>query len=126
MGIKESQQLKGLQSQRDKLTVQIKLQNTEVNDASSVLGDLRSKHRNIESEIKKLQLADPTVSEHALLRYFEHVLGYDIEAMRKCILGDGRSEQIRAIGSGKLPLIEGHKMIIKNNTVVSIYPPQYK
>lgn len=126
MGIKDTQKLKQLQSQRDRVTVQLAEAKDIQKESQREVSELDSKLKSINDEIKRIQAAEPTVTEHALLRYFEHVLGYDIEAMKKCILGDGRSEQIRSIGSGKLPLIEGHKMVVKNNTVVSIYPPHYK
>lgn len=63
---------------------------------------------------------EPKVSEHALLRYCERVLGFDIELAEKAILTEVNKKAIKTIVSGSLPLGNGFKAVIKNMTVVSI------
>lgn len=59
------------------------------------------------------------VSEHALLRYFERVLNYDLEEIKKKIVPDTVETAIKTMGSGTFPT-ETHKLKVKNGIVVTI------
>lgn len=60
------------------------------------------------------------VSEHALLRYFERVLGYDLAKISEGLLTDAvRSTMAAGISEGKIPSV-GCRLIVKENVVVSL------
>ncbi len=64
----------------------------EIQKAKSQIGGL-------EAELARREAADaiePTVSDHALLRYMERLYGIDIEACKKAILTDNVEKAIRA------------------------------
>jgi len=65
----------------------------------------------------------PSVSEHAVLRHLEHVLGMDIEIIRLEILSPDVMEKIRELGDGRYPVSQNRGIaIVKNNVVVSVVP----
>lgn len=125
--IKDTHALKQLQSQKAKLEVQLEEQNGIKMEAGNQANNIKQRIGGLNTQINELKQKskDPVVTEHALLRYFEHVLGYNLDDMRAVILGDGRSDAISAMGSGKLPIIDGHKLVVKDRAVVSIAHKDY-
>jgi hypothetical protein len=59
------------------------------------------------------------VSEHAILRYFEKVLKFDIEEIKKKILPAKQGEQVKVLGSGTFTA-DTHRLRVKNGVVVTI------
>lgn len=66
------------------------------------------------------------VSDHALLRWIERVIGSDIiDKARADILADGRANTIPRIGSGRLHLQSvGATLVISNGLVVTVTKPE--
>lgn len=62
---------------------------------------------------------DPIVTEHALLRYFERVLGYNLEEIRGLILNDTTRAYIEQFGNGKIPG-QGYRIVVKDRAVVTV------
>ena len=60
------------------------------------------------------------VTDHALLRYLERVVGLDVEAVRRDILSDRNRMLIDHCVHAKIPLGNGHRMIVRDATVVTI------
>ncbi len=83
---------------------------------SKALNQLHSVNR----EIKGLQESKVIVSEHAILRYLERVMNVDIEQIRSLILTEDNVTLIENMGSGKYPIGNGMKAVVKNKTVVSV------
>lgn len=65
------------------------------------------------------------VSDHALLRWVERVMGSDIIAQARAeILGDGRAGAIPKIGSGRIHVRSlGATLLIRNGLVVTVTKP---
>lgn len=63
--------------------------------------------------------SDVTITDHAVIRYFERKLGYDVESLRKIILPDEIKEQVRTLGNGEYP-VNGFKIVVKNKRVVTV------
>lgn len=86
----------------------------------SKLNELQSKINEINNEINRRSASDktsPSVSDHALVRYIERVLGFDVESIREDIL----KQTLNAIVSGANSVKkEGMVFQIKNNTVVTV------
>lgn len=84
--------------------------------------DLRNTISQCDLAIQQLQTPTIDVSDHAILRYCERVLGLDVDTIKKQIATEGLSKANSCLGDEKYPI--GHDMhaVIKNNVVVSIVP----
>jgi predicted RNase H-like nuclease (RuvC/YqgF family) len=60
------------------------------------------------------------VSEHAILRYVERVMGLDLEEIKKKILPSDLEEKVRIIGNGIFPCGGTHKIKVSEGVVVTI------
>lgn len=63
---------------------------------------------------------EPTVSEHAILRYLERVEGVDTAAVRERLLPDKAVELIRQLGDGKYPGPDGCMLRVIDGVVVTV------
>ena len=71
------------------------------------------------------EAAQLVVSEHALLRYFERVLGYDLNALSRQLTPPETVAMIRQLGSGTYPvLVNRHKVRIRvqDRVVTTVLP----
>lgn len=73
----------------------------------------------IEQRIVPLSMTEPVVSEHALLRYIERVMGLDLDAIRQQILNDKNRAAIAFAGNCRIKS-GGVELIVKDRTVVSV------
>lgn len=88
-------------------------------EAKRLERETQAKIHDIEQKLKELH-ASPTVSEHALLRYCERVLGIDLEQCKNAILTAEVTEQVKALKSGRFPIGGGHKALVKDFVVRSV------
>lgn len=75
------------------------------------------------SEIGTLQQSQVVVSEHALLRYAERVLGINLDEIRQKILTDDLRhliDKMAGTGNGKFTHPDGYRLIVKNRVVATI------
>ena len=121
MAIKGKEELKKLN------TLQVKLQSEieAIKIEREILNNkLQSAERNlgkIQEEIKKLKEGNKIiVSEHAMLRYIERVLGIDLKEIEKRILTDEVKEQYKIVGNGRFPINDEFRALIRDNVVVTI------
>ena len=116
-----SAKLKQLQ-QKDKILESeiIELSN-KVKSFQRTLNKLHKERNIIKSSIDNLT-KDFVVSEHALIRYFERVKGYDLNEISKDILSISNLEATyEALGNGKYSNKDLQcKLIIKDKVVVTI------
>lgn len=112
----------------EKKALQVKI-NKALDDEKTALNEYRTAKRKYDQLIQnrkvlEKQLAEsnvnPSVSEHALLRYLQRVHGIDIDEISKQILTEPNKKAISVMKSGKLPLGNGVRAVIKDQTVVSI------
>lgn len=117
--IKNQHELKGLETRRSILEVEIKnLEYTkrrikeDINRKITELNIIRKK-------IKDFTVKEPIVTEHAILRYLERVMGIDLRSIVDKILTRENKELIRF--SGNCTIEDGrYKYIVKNHSVVSV------
>lgn len=74
--------------------------------------------RAVEAKKALAETAEPRVSDHALVRWLERVMGYDVEAVRASILTPERAEMIR-MGATAIKA-NGVSLKVVDNTVVTI------
>ena len=62
------------------------------------------------------------ISEHAILRYIERVMGIDLEELKAKILPEDVLKKIKALEGvdGTYPCSEGFKVRIRDRTIVTI------
>lgn len=79
--------------------------------------------------MKKLNRA-LMVTDHALMRYFERILGYDLEQVRNWILPPDLKKAIIKMKDGNYPVIINdkfsHRVIIQGGAVVTVTSPEMK
>ena len=66
---------------------------------------------------------DVTISDHAVLRYLERVVGFDITQIKSEILTAEAAMAIKQLGDGKYPVdLNGnqYRAIVHDNVVVTI------
>lgn len=122
MSIKNSHELKQLESRRDKLTVEVEHLLKQKKELDQNYCDKKKKLEEIHKEIKKLRTTspEPIVSEHALLRYLERVKGIDMLAIKQEILTEKVVAAINQFGSCKIGNGSGLKYVVKDRTIISI------
>lgn len=121
MAIKGKEELKKLntlqvklQSEIEAIKIEREILNNKLQSAERNLGKIRE-------EIKKLKEGNKIiVSEHAMLRYIERVLGIDLKEIEKCILTDEVKEQYKIVGNGRFPINDEFRALIRDNVVVTI------
>lgn len=119
--------LKHLNTLRDKARSELASAKDEQRESSRRVNELNDRYQDIERQIVELQDTSPTVivSEHAIVRYFERVLGYDIEEIKKKIVPEKVASQIKHFGGGNFP-VDGteenpaFRIRVRSNTVVTI------
>jgi hypothetical protein len=101
-----------LQAKLNRLGVEFKTIEEEYDNVLAHLKEIESKIRIIKTE--------PTVSEHALLRYLERVYNLSMEEIKEAIMPKDIIPVVKKLGSGKIPVGDSHKLIVKNMVVVSV------
>jgi len=122
MSLKDSQELKQLQSRETKLSTELKHLSEEDVSIQRKLAKERRRLATLKKKISSLKQksAVPIVSEHAILRYIERTMGVDVEHLKQEILTDKVLDQFKVLGSGKYPTTGGCKAVIKDGVVVTV------
>lgn len=120
MSIKDSQQLKQLQSRKAKLEVEIAEREKEAREAQQGLSRAKNALAQVVSEIESLKERELVVTDHAVLRYMERVMGFDIERIKADMLNEQTASLIKRLGNGKYPIGSGAKIVVKDSAVVSV------
>ena len=120
MSVKNSQQLKQLESRKSEAEQERK----EVHRKQRVLikqgTQLDHKITDIVKQIERLKAKEVVITEHAILRYVERAMGLDVEQIKDKILTEATRKAIEAMGNGKYPIDEGLKAIVKDNTIITV------
>ena len=61
----------------------------------------------------------PSITDHAVLRYLERVVGMDIQAVRDSILTPDRAQMIR-MGARRIKIETGALLIIDNKKIITV------
>jgi predicted transcriptional regulator len=103
------------------LMTRIKTSKQSIEKINSELSSMLAHHNSLESRLKDLQSKEAglVVTEHAMLRYLERVIGLDLNDIREEIITDQLKKQWGALGSGKYP-VKNFKVVIKQNMIVTI------
>lgn len=111
--------LKQLQVRRTKLQAEVSRLDTERKAAQKAHSEAQRELKRLDGEILRSTSGEPIVSEHAMLRYIERVMGINLECVQNEILTDQRKALIKQLGSGRYQMGD-HTIVVKDNIVVSI------
>jgi len=112
--------LKELQSRRAALDARLKRLGEERAETSRLLAECAAAIGRLDEKIAALT-KQPTVTEHAMLRYLERAEGLDLAALADKILTKEIRERIDQFNSGRFPLGDtGLRAVVKNKVVVSV------
>lgn len=122
MSIQAEQEIKALKSRIKKLCADIALETQTVAEQQKQLHRQQTNLSNLKDQLEALEEKNKelSVTEHAIVRYFERVLGFDLEEIESKILTPTVCGLHEKLGNGKIPLSDGCRVVIKNNTVVTI------
>lgn len=62
----------------------------------------------------------PVVTDHALVRYLQRVMGIDVDRFRRDLVADGRAKLIETMGEGRVATPDGVVLIVVDGRVVSV------
>lgn len=121
MNIKDGHQLKHLQTRKAKLEAELIQLNKNLKLANEEYCKCKNQLKSIHYQISNFVKSDELiVTEHAVLRFIERKYKLDIKEIEKQIINDKVKSQILVLGNGKYPIGEGLKIVVKNNSVVTV------
>ena len=128
MAHQDSLKLKRLQSQRYTLENDLQLTESHINSLQHKLTNIQQRLQRILLDIARIEgHADAfVVTEHALLRYVERILGYDMDVLSAAILPQEARSQISKLGNGVYPVTTaGHsfRIRVQGSVVTTVLPP---
>lgn len=117
----DARKIKGLQTQINALSSDADLLRIEIKTKKQELAQKDEHIRQLKKQIETLQHNNNLkVSEHAIVRYFERIKGFDISEIEREIITDEISKMVETLGgTGHYPNGE-FSVVMKNFTVVSI------
>jgi len=123
MSIAKSREIKSLTTQLKKaqgdaaaLKLEVATKQKEYSAKLNIINKIKEK-------IKTLNKGSTTalkITEHAIVRYFERVKGYDLDEIEKEILSPDIGKQIQQLGGTGTVIHDKFKIIVKDNTVITI------
>lgn len=111
--------LKQLQTRLAKAKAEATSAKDEIRIAQKREADSRKLCFDLEQRISRLERKTPMMTEHALLRYFERVLGYDLAAIERGLLTESALSVLSQIGTGKIPSV-GCRLVAKDGVIVTL------
>jgi len=119
MSVKKKQELKQLETQVKKIEGEISSLRKEKSFVDQNISLKEKQKKEIMKKISSLKEKDINVSEHAMLRYIERVIGIDLNDIKSKILTDDIRTKIETFGNGTYSN-EEFKVIVKDNTIVTV------
>ncbi len=119
--IEQVRKLKGLQTQLKNLEGDASSLKIEVSNKQKEYSQKINLINSIKEQISKIDRVEEfKVSEHAIVRYFERVKGFNMDEIQAEILSEKIKEMTKTLGtSGSYPN-EGFSVLMKNSTVTTI------
>lgn len=130
------QKINALEAQIRLEKAKLKNINVELSDASRRFNDCKQRQvsaemriEDMESKLKTIKnysVDEPIVSEHALVRFVERVIGIPRAELIERMITKEASQLILKIGSGKIPVSSAHgnyRLVVKNGIVVTVEEP---
>lgn len=122
MGRKEREEIKQLESIKSELSAKLEGLKHQKNNLDKEISTMNQNIKNITQKLEKIkENGDLIVSEHAIIRYVERVLGINADELAKKILSHEVEKQIEMLGNGTYPVNDNEfKIVVKDNVVVTV------
>jgi len=120
--VKDSAEIKGLETRRNKLQSERKALNIEIQDKQKQSSDMKTRIDGFQKKIEKLKAQKPKdliVSEHAMLRYIERVMGIDLQELQERILPPEKAMEVKAMGNCTYGMGD-HRLTVKDGVIVTV------
>jgi metal-dependent amidase/aminoacylase/carboxypeptidase family protein len=112
---------KRLQSQIDNLEAENNSLHTEIKTRIQQQAANTKSINDLKAKIKFTADTEPSVTDHARIRYLERIEKINIAAIDEKILCPSLRKHLKTLpGSGEFPLEGGGVAVMKNNTVVTV------
>lgn len=118
--VSNSEKLKQFKSRLSKLNVDLEASKDELIFIQDKYNLIKQQIKDIKDKIKNIKKDKVILTEHALFRYIERFYEIDINKIKDEILSDKAINKVLTCGDGTYPLQNGMKIIVKNNTIVTI------
>ena len=92
---------------------------SELNKLEKDKVKLENEIYNLNTLINSLKIREIKISSHCILRYFERILGYNLDEIKAKILTDKIKEQYFVLGDGNYQN-GNYILVIKNDTVITL------
>ena len=79
---------------------------------------------NMERNIDSYRSEDLVVTDHAVIRYMERVMGLEVERVRDEIADLAREQHVEVLESGRLPGPEDSWIVVRHKRVITVTPRQ--
>ena len=122
MTIKDSTTLKSLETRYKSVETKRKILIKEIEEKQIEASKLKRELGKIKQQIENLKSKDNgkiIITEHALLRYIERVLGINLNELQQRILDESDMKTIRSLGNCTYPK-DGFKLKIKDGKVLTV------
>ena len=120
MGVEFDRLRKQLITQKQKVDADIKLDKENISHLQKELSLKVKRSNNLQSRIDNIKSGDIEITEHAMLRYFERVCGFDLELIKQGIISESLKAKASVLGSSFEAKLDGYSVVVKNNKVVTI------
>ena len=111
--------LKELQVRRHKLQTKLNRLKNEKNDAINEYNKTSRQLDEVTHKINEMR-SGIIVSEHAIIRYLQKKYGLDLDELRREIVPHEVAKGISKLGSVKFTIRDSHRLIVKDNVVVTV------
>lgn len=112
--------LKELQTAERKIAEQLEINTAELKKINTTRNNLINTLKQIQEQIK-LCSSTLIITEHAIVRYFERILGYDMETIKNEILPSNIQKLLEGNHDFQYQS-KDHIAVVKENKVVTILP----
>lgn len=123
MGVAARAEIKKLQTLKNNLVGEVEALYTHQQEIKHTIATKKTSIQILSTKIDKLMLQNKklTVSEHAIIRYVERVLGINIEDIENKILNQTTCHLVEELGNGRYPCNNDKFMIVvKDGCVVTV------
>jgi hypothetical protein len=118
--VDKGEQITSLKKRLAKIDVSLDEMKAEQRQLTARMNELLEEKKRLEDLIETLIPKKLTVSDHAILRYIERVMGVDVDAIRQLIASEKVENVVATLGDAKVPLGNGAFAVVKNHAVVTV------
>jgi hypothetical protein len=118
--MKDAHKLKSLQVAATNIAVQIRDASNEARSDKRRIDAMRKELESLNHRIESFSRSKPVVTEHAMLRYLERVIGIDLNTVSAAILTEQNRKLIDFSNGNCRIKSDGVEFVVKGRKVISV------